>query len=1662
VEGGAEGMSSTDDRIVKMQFENEAFKKKALETKTALADVNKAVDAAGKSKGLLDLSKNMAQVGVTASKMSIVTTTALATIANKATNVALNLAKSLTFDPIRQGFSEYESLLTKQNTIMNATGKSAKVVKQTLNELNEYSDKTIYSFGNMTDAITKFTNAGVDLDTSVQSIKGIANAAAFAGASTEEANRAMVAFSQSIGTGFMGLMDWTQVENANLGTVAFKEQLIEAAVAVGTLKKQGDAFVTSAGTTITATKGWRDGLQDQWLTTEALNKALGKYADSSTELGKKAFESAQEVRTFTAFMSTLKESIGSGWSQIFTALFGNLEQATSMWTGLSNAVGGVVQGFFGWAATLLQTWRNLGGFEKTLQGFKNILSPIKLLIEVIGGAFRKAFPKSGSGSGEILATLSFAFAKLTRPIRTLMNVLSGRLTIAEGLATFGRTMDQLFRRLNKTFGGVLDPIKNLFNLDIPATGGFVGWIKDLVESVSDAIGKLDGLFSKGEAVKKVFDFGMPEVPKLPDFSGLSLGGLSGGGGGIIGALSAENGDKLATWIGGTKDLTKNVEDLGTAGENAMRGMYFNPDAKLDTSQIQDLRNETDKAAAGVKNAGTTVGDALSNMKDGFLNFLEGFSFEDLVASFNLAVVATLFISISRFLNTLTNSFKGFVGTGEAVNGILMSTADALGSFQTTARAKLIIAIGIAIGILAASLWLLSKIPMKTLALRLVILAGVFALLDNAMKKLTKMIEAMDKQGMGLKLIAFSVAITALALSMLLLATAFLIYNKVDIASVIKGLAVMIVTMKLLEGLGNLGEKAAKNMIAGAFAMQLIAGAMMGLALALIMFKLVDLESMVKAGIVLGALAAAIKLLGAIPAPNLLALGFAMASISFGMVALATALLMLALVKWESIAKLAVVLAALAISMGVMMAIGGPVAVSGMIGLGLAMVAIATAGLMLNKVDWSSIAKVAVILAILVVGFGAFLAVITFFAPALIILSGFAGSLALLALALTGLALAFAIVFPLMAAGSTVFLAFATGAAVAFAAFLATLAAEAPIIKKAILDMLQVLIDGIVEAVPMIIQGIKDLWDAIVEELGGGKSNKKQSLMADTGGSWIENLFKGLKRDIPIIVKGAADIIIAFLKALAGKAGNLAAAGGELIIGLLKGLSRVAGRMATAALDLIVAFAAGIGDGIDKVVKAGVDLVADFLHSLADNIRTGSGKIGNGLVDVLDAIKDVGVNIVKGLVDGMLSIASAPLDALGDMIDKLPGWAKKLLGISSPSKVFMAIGKFLVDGMTKGIQSNAAAAVVAVGSMVSGQIAIASEYISRFVQNLDQQAIAARAKAEGLALAAEKAAKSAEKTKSKKDDKAAERISERADDAGKEADKAEKRAEKAKEAAQRREEFLQADTFDKAKMRSEDAQRELDEAKEAEANAAKNVAAAEALEKQSRERGVTAKERRALRREADRLRAEAKQDALDANRHLASAKKAAGDALAYQKLAGEEAAAAFQAAFDADAKEAADEAAFEKLSDLEKAELRRTQAAELQAKAEADLAAAKRLAYTDIEAANELAELAQREADQARRYLEEAQGLSTPQGSQSGGVLGTVVNLDPTEAAALAMSDYSNLYSSATAAAAGGRTVEFNQYNTSPESLSPSEIYRQSNNLFNYAVDKINDAVDNVP
>ena len=110
------------------------------------------------------------------SALSVVGVTALANIANQAVNTGKQLLSSFTIDPITSGFQEYETQLNSVQTILANTqhkGSTLNEVNAALDELNTYADQTIYNFTEMTRNIGTFTAAGVDLEKSVTSIKGI-------------------------------------------------------------------------------------------------------------------------------------------------------------------------------------------------------------------------------------------------------------------------------------------------------------------------------------------------------------------------------------------------------------------------------------------------------------------------------------------------------------------------------------------------------------------------------------------------------------------------------------------------------------------------------------------------------------------------------------------------------------------------------------------------------------------------------------------------------------------------------------------------------------------------------------------------------------------------------------------------------------------------------------------------------------------------------------------------------------------------------------------------------------------------------------------------------------------------------------------------------------------------------------------------------------------------------------------------------------------------------------------------------------------------------------------------------------------------------------------------------------------------------------------------
>lgn len=360
-------MSKTiDQKVVEMQFDNKQFERNVSTTMSSVEKLKQSLNFTGASKGLENISASVKKVDMNGlgsaveavrvkfSALEVMGVTALANLTNSAVNAGKKIVSALTIDPIKTGFQEYETQINAVQTILANTeskGSTLSDVNAALNELNTYADQTIYNFTEMTRNIGTFTAAGVDLDKSVTSIKGIANLAAVSGSTSQQASTAMYQLSQALAAGKVQLMDWNSVVNAGMGGELFQTALKRTATQMGT---NVDALIKKYGS-------FRESLtKGEWLTADVLTETLTQLSGAYTEadliaqgysesqakeiaqLAQTAVDAATKVKTFTQLWDTLKEAAQSGWTKTWEILVGDFEEAKDLLTELSDTFGEII------------------------------------------------------------------------------------------------------------------------------------------------------------------------------------------------------------------------------------------------------------------------------------------------------------------------------------------------------------------------------------------------------------------------------------------------------------------------------------------------------------------------------------------------------------------------------------------------------------------------------------------------------------------------------------------------------------------------------------------------------------------------------------------------------------------------------------------------------------------------------------------------------------------------------------------------------------------------------------------------------------------------------------------------------------------------------------------------------------------------------------------------------------------------------------------------------------------------------------------------------------------------------------------------------------------------------------------------------------------------
>ena len=794
-------MSATvDERIVQMQFDNAQFESKAQNTITTLNSLNEALKLPTGNSGMekiqdtsrkidfASLNHAIELVNYRFSNLGIIATNILNRISNAAINTGKQLVDSLTIRPIKDGFSEYEEKMDSVKRILNSAKDNEglpvtlDVVNKKLDELNKYSDKTIYSFRDMTTNIGKFTNAGVSLDDSVAAIQGIANEAALSGANAQEASRAMYNFAQALSSGYVKLIDWKSIENANMATVGFKEQLLETALAVGTVVEKDGKYITTTkdlngkvSEAFDATQGFNDALSHQWMTSEVLTKTLAKYADETTDIGKAAFQAATEVMTFSKLVDTLKEAMGSGWAQTWQLIIGDYGEAKELWTGINNVLSGMINASADSRNKLISDWEVLGGRVAVLDGLKDAWGALVNIANELKWAFDLVLEDI---DGFDLVNISLGVRNLGKSFRQFTGKHGADINgIAQGIASAFDLMSQTFSAIGRTITPLLQPLGDLFGLILHNSGLAGRSFTEFVRSLRDNDTIYKGLQGVIGILQKVYDFAGRAVSAVLKLFGIDTGfdssinpiqafvNVLGGIGEnpyVLKAASVIDGirDSITTFVSniqnsaGIQNATNVLETIGNVlaaiGKVLGSGVLHLLDSagQVIREMFGSLKNASLDNLLNIFTAGSAAGVALGLRKllKGIADPIEGF-------------------------NGLFNFLKDLGGTADKVGEALGNFADKITApfkaMQQSIKADVLIKIAKAIALLVASIFVLSTIEPGKMAVALLGITALLFELTTAVTAISKLTDDRDANRfakLGASMIAFAAAIGILSLA----------------------------------------------------------------------------------------------------------------------------------------------------------------------------------------------------------------------------------------------------------------------------------------------------------------------------------------------------------------------------------------------------------------------------------------------------------------------------------------------------------------------------------------------------------------------------------------------------------------------------------------------------------------------------------------------------------------------------------------------------------------------------------------------------------------------------------------------------------------------------------------------------------------------------------
>ena len=1323
-------MSKTiDERVVSMQFDNKQFESNVQTSLSTLDRLKRAlrldgaakgfdnIDSAAKNVNMSPLANAVDTVRVKFSALEVMAVTALANITNSAVNAGIQLVKSLSVDQIAAGWNKYGQKTSSVQTIINSTGKSIDEVNKYLDKLMWFSDETSYGFTDMTSAIAQLTSAGGDIDKLVPMVMGIANATAFAGKGATEFSRAIYNLNQSYSSGALQYTDWKSLELAGVASKELKQVLIDTGVAMGKIK-EGEVTIANFGTT----------LKDKWADVGVMETAFSKFG----EMTEKAYQMVQsgEVETASEAYAKLAEQYDG-----VSITAAKAAQEAKTFTEAIDATKDAVSS--GWMKTFEIIF---GNYEEA-----------KVLWTDLANALWDAFASGAEARNEMLQE---------------WKNLGGRDDLI-----------QSFWNAWEAVGSIISPIKEAFRDIFPPItaqrlADFTKGLKELTANFKlseDQANKVKSIF---KGLFSVLDIGFTFIKKVGSGIIKLLGNFTGLRDGVLNTAGS-----FGDWLSNLRDSIKESDVFGKAidkivgfiqnGIDKIREFGSAIKEKFAATGFEGFLGVVTKIWETLKTVGSKIVEIASNIGSAIGNAFRSGDIKSVLDVVNGGIIASILLGIRKYISGITEAFDGSATFVGKIKEILSTVGDALKAWQQNIQAGTLMKIAAAIGILAASLLVLSTIDQERLSSSLGAITVLFAELMGSLAIFNKM---------NLNITGVAKAVTAMigmSVAILILASAMKKLSTLSWEEIAKGVVgvlglttILVAAFKIMATEGNKVAKGALQMVIMAAALKILAsvckdlselsweGLAKGLAGIAVLLAEISLflntakfgGKAVSTAIGIAIMAASLKILASVckdfstmkwedigkglasiggllielvgftnlagNAKHVLSTGVALIAVAAAMKIFANVMNDISRMSWEEIAKgLAAMGGALLIIVGAMnlMPKGMIVNAIGLIGVAAAITILGNALTSLSGMSWEEIAKGLVAL-------GGSLGIL---AGGLYLMNGsLAGSAALIVAAV-----ALGIFAPVLKSLGDMSWGQIVKGLVAFAGAIAIFGVAALVLTPIIPAMLKLSAAILIFGAGCTLAGVG------ITAIAAGLTTLGAAIVV-TALSIVET--------INTIVKGLGTIITSFCNAIAESATAIAEAFVaiieatcyaikesipviaetffELLVGALTLLKTYIPQLVDLLADVLVGLMDGLADRMPDLANSAVNLVQKFVTSFTNALVSAFGEVDlGGLLEKLETVSKIFLELsIAATIISMIPITGA-LKGIAGLGIVVVGMSAILAALGGLSQI-QGFNWLLTEG-TRALSQIGTAIGTFVGNIVGSFAAGATSGLPKMAENL---------------------------------------------------------------------------------------------------------------------------------------------------------------------------------------------------------------------------------------------------------------------------------------------------------------------------------------------------------